>query len=999
MHLDILLTVTNGELNPANIVLNRTIFNVNPNRTGFDAFNLGTSNLMGFRSLNQMFSVDETTGKTTLKNMKDVIAGRSVKMFDVETSGVFRNSQIVQMALADISSDGTISPGFNASFKSPQLGGLMYGEQKPFSDLFSSGKIIGSENGGKEFLDESTKMINDLIDSRSVIAGHNLNFDIQKLTGTMKQMPAYANHEGAKAAIERLHSSIESGETTLLDTLEYTRAYMNDLVNSAVDEEFARTGAARTDSEVAKLYRQFIYSPETMADIRIGGGAAYSSVEAIALNTDLTARIVRDAEAGDEAAKVLLDKMQRGSHLADTDTILQSFILRYTTTSDSDERLQLARPGGGKSSSVYEALSEDAKITADNMRKKIYRSSANVPTKNIADIEHLSESTFNYILTDEGIQKVTLFSDDATKGYIRYDTTEAKFMQYSPEGVSEYSGSFDSVRGILERARGGDSGAANLIANFGVTYGQQSRAQEMRKITEAIGAASSGEMTKESILGSIGKVYKNFSSSPSLSEAIRISSSGKSAPAPFTMGYGVGSLDEYLTKAIDVARSTNQAAMPYGFLDENSRVFSTILAEATHTNAEDARLNIINQLNKEGISEEARAKLMAELDSLSYSSYMDIFSETGLSHFQTQKEAYLGLKVNADAAAESTIDFGSRVFLPTEVLQDVVNSEAVKGALGENVMGRGRVSLSVLKNKENENVINLFWQLDATAKSTDYEIIAKQLVDDALAAHHARAADTAVETGIDTATALQKLGAEFQAAIDLSKRDKDYLVKNLASRIEEGGIGYAYQGGAKAQRTISSLLRAGWDLINDKLINETASHIDVVGDTVRISAFANETALQVSGNVANMQGANATVVESLNKAANILEETKSVAEARKIMTRSRLGAGENVALNFFINNKKLIYGTGLGILAAGAGYYAYGKYKENQFYNETLEQQPTTQRPSNSNMMSYTMQEPQTSSSFRRDPLVTAGVVGNLDRNKIGHYNMSSKKHSHLFGG
>lgn len=33
------------------------------------------------------------------------------------------------------------------------------------------------------------------------------------------------------------------------------------------------------------------------------------------------------------------------------------------------------------------------------------------------------------------------------------------------------------------------------------------------------------------------------------------------------------------------------------------------------------------------------------------------------------------------------------------------------------------------------------------------------------------------------------------------------------------------------------------------------------------------------------------------------------------------------------------------------------------------------------------------------DPLVTAGVVGNLDRNKIGHHNMSPRKHSHLFRG
>jgi hypothetical protein len=38
-------------------------------------------------------------------------------------------------------------------------------------------------------------------------------------------------------------------------------------------------------------------------------------------------------------------------------------------------------------------------------------------------------------------------------------------------------------------------------------------------------------------------------------------------------------------------------------------------------------------------------------------------------------------------------------------------------------------------------------------------------------------------------------------------------------------------------------------------------------------------------------------------------------------------------------------------------------------------------------------------SSFRRDPLTTAGVVGNLDRNKIGHYKMGAQKNAHLFGG
>jgi hypothetical protein len=235
--------------------------------------------------------------------------------------------------------------------------------------------------------------------------------------------------------------------------------------------------------------------------------------------------------------------------------------------------------------------------------------------------------------------------------------------------------------------------------------------------------------------------------------------------------------------------------------------------------------------------------------------------------------------------------------------------------------------------------------------------------------------------------------------MNLSGKDKSHLVQALAASFQEGGIGYATQGGTKAEGTIKSLLRAGWDLINDKLITERASHLDVVGDTVRVSAFADETVLSAAGVSGRMEEANRGVINSLNKAASVLGENGTAAEAQKIMTRSRLGFGENKALSFLIENKKSIYGTGAGILAAGVGYYMYGKRKEDQIYDETMEQQPVTQKASTGQMMRQTMQPQASLSSHRRDPLVTAGVVGNLDRNKIGHHNMSSKKHAHLFGG
>jgi len=977
----------NGAVNPAQILLNRTIMNVNPNKSGFDAFSLGSS-LMSSRSLRQMFNVDELTGETTLRNMSEVIAGRSIRMFDVETSGIFKGSQIVQMSIADISSSGKISQSFDATFKSPQLGGLMYGETKSFADLFDSGKIIGSQNGGKEFLDESVKMLNRMTEANSVIAGHNINFDIQKLVGTMKQTGAYSSHSEAQASVKKLLSSMESGSVTVLDTLEYNRAYMNNLVNEAVDSEFARTGFKKTESEVAKLHRSFMYSPETMADVRIGGGAAYASVEAMTLNTDLTSRIARDAANGDESAKLLIEKLQKGSHLSDTDTILQSFILKYTTTSDEKDRLQLARPGGGRSSSVYEALSDVDKQVANNMRKKVYRSAANVPTKNIADVQHLSQATYDYLLTEKGIKNVTLL-EETSNAFIKYDTTESKFYKHRAIGAEEYSPGEAEVRKIVQRARGGDLAAIDSVANFGITYGQESRIQELRKITSSIGSAVPEEITKDKILQSIGSVYKNFASKTTLSEALKISSTGKSASAPFSVGFGASNLDEYLQKTIETARASRGGGMSYAFLDTKSKILNTILSEGTQQNAEIAAKNILSMMKDKNITPEKTELLTKELDSLSYSSYMDILSETGLSHFETQKQASLGLKVSSELV-DQNVNFSARVFLPTEILQDLVTE-----TLGENGMKQGRVSLSVLKDKEAGNMINLFWRTERS----NYKLIAEKLVEDSLSLSYAAKSLRQIDNESSKNAILANIGMDIQSAMTVGKQSKEQVIESLAKVFEESGIGYATQGGESGERIISSMLRAGFDVTNDMVFSETGTHVDVAGGMVRIAGLADQKTLEVAGLTDVYEKAGNEIIPNINKVAKIINESGSRSQAKKNMTRARLGVGENKVLNFFVNNKKSIYGTGAGILAAGVGYYMYGNYKENEIYDETLEEQPSTYKVSNGEMMQNTMRSTESLSSYRRDPLVTAGVVGNLDRSKIGHYNMSPKKHSHLFGG
>lgn len=964
-----------GASHPAQILLNRTMFNVNPNKPGFDAFNVGT-NLMSSRALTQMFDVHQGTGSATLKNLSDVVGGRNIKMFDVETSGIFRNSQIVQMATSDISSSGSIKAGSNVTFRSQQLGGLMYGEGKSFSDLFKSGKVVGAEDGGKQFLDEATKMINGLMEKNSVIAGHNVNFDIEKLTSTMKQMDSYSSHKEAQQAVGNLFTGIESGETLLVDTLEYNRAYMNDLVNTAVEAkkiDALNSGKVLSESDIANYHREFMYAPEIMADTKIGGGAAYASVEAISLNTDLTARIVRDSQAGDQTAIDLLEQLRGGSHVADTDTLLQSFIYKYTTTSDKADRLQLK-----SGSAVYSAF----KTESDVLRRQIYKSSALVPTKNIADVQHISQAGFNYTLTDEGIKNVSLYDNTlGAEGFIRYDPIKNDFMHYADkDGVITNYGK-DEVRATLQAARRNDKTASSMINNLGINYGQNSRILEMGKIASAVQQAPQGDLTSETILQSLGKVYKNFSSDLSFYDQMKISTTGTSPSSPFKVGFGANNISEYMNKSIEVAQAATNIGSPYNFLDTRSTIFSTILAEATQENASIGRAQIALQLQDETLDGVSKAALETKLKTFDYASQADIFTETGVSHFRSQQSFAFPIQFQGQDPS-----IAGRIILPAETLQNIVS---------EDILKQGRVSLSIA-NREGQDVVNAFWSLGKDATAENYMPHAEKFVADALAAHESVGITKVLQDGVEEG--LRGVGAELRSIMGAGVEQKA-LVDLIAEGMAQGGIGFANIGGQSARRVVEGAAKAGLDLANDVMVSETSSILDISGGVVRLGAMSDQTSLAAAGNAARMDTANSGVIGFMNKAANVLEESGSVDKARRVVTRSKLGREPSKALSFFIENKKGIYGGAAALVAAGTGYYMYKNYKEDQIYDETLSEQPTSGGYSNGRMMQQTMQPTMGYSSYKRDSLATAGVVGGLDRNKIGHHKMGSNKNSHLFGG
>lgn len=97
--------------------------------------------------------------------------------------------------------------------------------------------------------------------------------------------------------------------------------------------------------------------------------------------------------------------------------------------------------------------------------------------------------------------------------------------------------------------------------------------------------------------------------------------------------------------------------------------------------------------------------------------------------------------------------------------------------------------------------------------------------------------------------------------------------------------------------------------------------------------------------------------------------------------------------------KPRVYGAVAAVAALSAGYYLATRDSKQDPLDEVMAQQPLEETgPMSINDFNQVDQAMASQTSSRRDPLVTAGVVGNLDRNKIGHTKMGANKYNHLYG-
>lgn len=1007
---------SNGVTHPAQLLLNSLMINFNPNKEGLSSLNVGRSNIMSFGTVQRLHSQGQT--RRSSGAMAQMFGASQtddnplrVLTFDIETTGVFKGADTRSIAVAEmmIGSNGQIIgkpqilQKFNLGIMSPQLGGMTVGDAnggiKTMTDFLAGIEgqtaTIGKTGMGKETLDTFADFLDELLKADRV-AGHNIeSFDIDKLFETIAKQSGFMEHERLPSLMNQFLDKRDRGNY-LIDTLGEARSFLM----SEVEDVINQSGLADID-QISKKYVTSLYSQDVLANVHMGGSASFASVENIALNTNLFELLEADKQAEE-----LFAGITKGSHIAETDVLLQSYIGKYI----QEGRLH-----------ILDVAKQDPNFGITDagryFRSKILQSQAITPTTNIADVSHMSETVFGSISEQKTV--VRLSQDRATaigqtgEGVLKYIS--------EPTDVERISGAVDpgfyymttgqqgdlvaqsvdesiarsTINDILQNARRGQQGSltriavGNTVANVntdassiistGWTYGAASSVNELDHLRH-VKVAAPGSATNDDVLQAFEGIYRELGTPATYSDRLNQIAKQTTGRSSFVAGLNNYSLD----KAKEIAENFARIGDPYAHLTMGERVMSSILAEATSPAMQAA--------NKAGV------RAGYELADIAFSAVPQVSTGLGLSAFQTQKTA----RLFGDVSQEGIDRLAEKIILPTNVLQ-----KATAQAFGEDFMLKN-VGLSIANSPQGENrLVNAVWQANKQINKDQATKLSTEILN--IMSDSQKVAEL-MGVGVDELDETTKQQINLYNHMK-AKGSIGNLEEELAQRIMQNSVVMGNAGEASEQ-IIRGLEDLGIPTDNDIELSRRVASVQRTGlkDTLVLGPFQDT---QISDAVEEVKLARnlaesvvgegerktAYAVDVANRLAENISENP--AQARVIagrLDKAKAGREASKVVDFYNFHKPKI-----GILAGSAaalatGYYVAKNHRERQLYNETLEQQPTERVPStrmyNEDAGSY-----MNMNSYRRDPLATAGVVGNLDRRKIGHTQMGSNKYDHLFGG
>jgi hypothetical protein len=1054
-----------GAVHPAVSLINSLTMNINPEKAGIDAFSFGVSNLPSSSALSQSFETSRRLLSSTGK-LFDTTKPVKIFTFDVETSGLGIYDQVRSLAASTMTlEDGKFNrnnaDGFSTHFLTPQM------QQYTMRDASGKTSRLGSFVYGIESLkDKDGTMLDTLVDLNTtqgrmqavdqykdflrratdadIIAGHNIQFDIQRTNMSIAGLPEFFKDKEAVSLLKKFNQMSEKGQ--VMDTLSIARDYlMNQLVDRIEVQGLDEVAIAQ------KTLIQMI-APENLLRVATGGSVTPFAVGNIASQTNLLTLIERQ---GDEGAKFIANLAEGTSaaHQANSDVILTEFMMRFIHTKD----LQYGFDSMGTPSSQVSAA-----------RETISKSSAIVTTTNIADTRLMSDTMYRYVKSEKGLEKVSIMTEN--NKLLRYSRSDKAFAEYV---LDEVTGQTTRIDPRLPNAIAQDE-ARNLILNaveqsrkgsksdlldVGITYLQSSRTESILDNiakTKQVPGIFSQQYMIDALRSGQNVVAENqfIDALSSTREFLGFSSyeyrpdiiynTGMSRLMPEVRGaVDQPAIDNYLTKLtkggmfsfedpylrrMSVELATITSAVP--FMDEVQ-----YLADQDKFVGGGIGKNIISRIieSKKGTPEQIDvsptqfAQRVSEFNSNVGRQIGGYLSELGISFVGAQKANFL--------ISES--DTVSKPILSTELLKNIqvtVNNAQTGKAEKVNFLSKEFLSnyernifgLSIAETSEGKIVNLVYGNLAADASKGQRAIgarlateLSQGIMDQLTILTAGKNAESLVEEGAF------KTEGQAQKVIDMlrknSRQEKRQFRKEIARSLMDRGVVAGTQTGREAEGMIALIEHYGGGINNEVTAMQNGMSFAVIeasDDVVSMQLRADETALRVM----EAEGGEAAEAARRVRSGEILEQnmelynttmqraTEDVSfrtRLRRSFSQKRLDkgiGGTSIARGARDARVREVYRkvgpkVGVGAAAVGllsAGYYIAKKNRESDLYDQVMEEQPTEGK-GNTSSTNYSLIDGNQQYSARRDPLVTAGVVGNLDRNKIGHTGMGPNKYDHLY--
>ena len=1015
-------------------ILQTATFSIDPdaavgkNVTAVQSFRTGMENLPSSKTLRANVA---RGGRLTLQDVPD---GAIVNVADLETDDVTNSSLMRSQASKNYRVSRGPMGGVSltkvagidgqeptVSIITPGLKGVPSTDPRDLNRVmdFATGTIaresgdasnihrvfdVTTAAGRQEAADHFIKQLKRYNADAQYHAGYNsLAFDIPKYAQTLRSIPEFIE-AGGEALLKEFESKTATG--TAIDVLGLVREHLANQTAETI------SSATVSVEQKALIATQGLMSPQALHRTRVAGEAvSINSLENVIESTNFTRLLAEGSFEERELLRTLATS--EAAHTAAADEQVTAAVLnrlKEISRNDSTDGVDLS------------GLSPEDALLVKRAIRNIPRSRAVTMTTNLADVRTLTSPVFDNLLETEALRRVELdlaefgteFADPALSGLsgtIKFDPTKRSFRLFSgPESLpQDLPAGFDApgyIRGVLRRERA-------------LPRGRELPNAQAQVISTGVSPISAGNIQ------AVNTLIRDTKSVPLIDAVTPVIDDTNEAKfiqgmtaTRTNIGYphmpDTGAIDTSITQlmrgrldaiGLDVGQAYMKSVYDAGIGSAaiNPEVRSAFVALSELTSAQGARNKPLIAQALGVAVDDARVSILSDR----LSETMKFFGDTGIFHAGTQKRLVVDESV---------------LLIPSSILPKVqtLNARGKKvSILDESATGLKthsvRLSEAIRRNPDKTPTINLI--LGGNVVRGDSGIQARRALVEAESIFDVvsemlkttRTPEAMIEAGLveagDQATN-QALDLLFQFGEDQRKQ----TVERLSQTISKSGIGFGSILPEEGSENIVKVLRSNAEGVTSdtvaslKGLEYSIANISEEGITLtpRISQDALREARRMGSSVGEDLVTRSTATSQLGLLqAGIRradQEPKFLERLRTAYEGAGSGRNEDLLERLKVIKPRVYKSVG-AVAALSAGYYLATRKAKQDPLNEVMEQQPI-EKPgpmsiSDFNKMDQAMAR-QTSS--RRDPLVTAGVVGNLDRNKIGHTQMGANKYNHLYG-